>query len=181
MEYKNEVILSGTGGQGLILAGVILAESAVRDGKNVVQTQSYGPEARGGSSRSEIIVADQEIDFPQVTRPDMVLAMSQEASDRYAGMVSAGGTLIVDSTYVKDIPTVSAKVFSLPITRLAREKLGREMVSNVVAIGIVVGITGLVSKQSVTAALLSHIPKGTESLNKEALDLGWQVANGKVD
>ncbi|WP_347487967.1 2-oxoacid:acceptor oxidoreductase family protein [Desulfoscipio sp. XC116] len=175
-ENNTELRLSGSGGQGLILAGIIIADAAIRDGKNSVQSQSYGPEARGGASRSEVIISNEEIDYPRVARPDVLLAMSQEACDKFADGLEQGGVLIVDSTYVYDRPAVEGVVYALPISRAAREQLGREIVANVVALGVVTRITGVVSQGSLTEALLARVPRGTEELNKKALDVGWQLA-----
>lgn len=176
MAQTTEIILSGSGGQGLITAGQILADAVIRDGKNTVQTQSYGPEARGGASRAEVIISNQEIDYPKVTRPDIVLVMSQEALQKYAGWLGPGGMLIVDTTYIQDVPSSSAKVFAQPYSRIAREVLGKEMVANIVALGALAALTGVVSKESLQSALTARIPPGTEALNLKALELGWQKA-----
>lgn len=172
-EYR--LRLSGTGGQGLILAGIIIADAAIREGKNTIQSQSYGPEARGGASRAEVIIGDDEIDYPRVSRPDILLIMSQEACDKFAADLEEGGVVIVDSTYVEHLPPVEGRVYKLPISSEAREKVGREMVANVVALGAMARITGVVSRESLQEALLSRIPPGTEELNRKALELGWQL------
>lgn len=171
-----EVLLSGTGGQGLILAGQILAEAVVRDGKNVVQTQSYGPEARGGASRAEVIISDGEIDYPLVTRPDVLLAMSAEALKKFVGKLGENSILMVDSTHIKEIPATTARIYKIPCSSIARETLGKEMVANVVALGALAAATGVVTKESLISALMSHIPRGTEVLNQKALDIGWNSA-----
>jgi 2-oxoglutarate ferredoxin oxidoreductase subunit gamma len=176
LSQTSEILLSGTGGQGLILAGQILAEAVVRDGKNTVQTQSYGPEARGGASRTEIIISDDEIDYPKVTKPDILLVMSQEALRRFVGKLDENGILIVDSTYIQEIPTTPAKVYKIPYSKIARETLGKEMVANIVALGALAAISGVVTKESLLFALLSRIPKGTEALNQKALEIGWESA-----
>jgi len=173
---KKEIRLSGTGGQGLILAGIIMADAAIRDGKNSVQSQSYGPEARGGASRSEVIIGDGEIDYPKVSNPDVLLVMSQEACDKFARDLSRGGIIIADSTYVEKLPEVDGVVYQLPISKTAREETGREMVANVVALGVVARITGIVSREALTEALMARIPRGTEEINRKALELGWQLA-----
>ncbi len=108
--------LSGTGGQGLILAGIILAEAALLDGKLAIQSQSYGPEARGGSSKSEVLISDQVIHYPKVTEPDAVLAMSQEACNKYTKDLSSGGILITDSLFVAELPDFKGTIYQLPIT-----------------------------------------------------------------
>ncbi|MBO8169278.1 MAG: 2-oxoacid:acceptor oxidoreductase family protein [Thermoanaerobacteraceae bacterium] len=171
-----EIRLSGSGGQGLILAGIILAEAAIHDGLNTVQTQSYGPEARGGASKAEVIISNGDIDYPKVTRPQVMLAMTQEACDKYVGSLSDDGILIVDSTYVTEIPSTRAKVYALPITRLAIEKVGKTLVANIVALGAVVGLTNIVSREALTDAVLARVPKGTEELNKKALAVGFECA-----
>ncbi|MEW6662354.1 MAG: 2-oxoacid:acceptor oxidoreductase family protein [Bacillota bacterium] len=174
MERAIEMRLSGSGGQGLILAGIILAEAAILDGKNALQTQSYGPEARGGASKAEVIISQGDIDYPKVTVPDVVLAMTQEASDKYAGSVSSTGLLLLDTTYVHELPQSKAKVCALPISSIARDEVGKEMVANVVALGALVRLTGVVTLESLTKALMRRIPKGTEALNRKALELGWE-------
>ncbi len=177
MSQTSEILLSGTGGQGLILAGQILAEAVVRDGKNTVQTQSYGPEARGGASKTEIIISDDEIDYPKVTRPDVLLVMSQEALNRFAGLLDENGILIVDSTYIREIPAIKAKVYKIPYSKIAKETLGKEMVANIVALGSLSAISGAVTKESLLLALMSRIPRGTEALNQKALEIGWKSAS----
>ncbi|MCL6635844.1 MAG: 2-oxoacid:acceptor oxidoreductase family protein [Peptococcaceae bacterium] len=176
MARSSEIILSGAGGQGLLLAGRILAGAAVMDGKNTVQTQSYGPEARGGASRAEVIISEGEIDYPRVTRADILLVMSQQALSRHLDRLSAGGILMVDATHVRDVPPVAARVFALPYSRMAREALGKEMVASVVALGALAALTGVVSRESLRSALLSLTPPGTEALNLKALELGWRSA-----
>jgi len=172
----SEIVLSGSGGQGLILAGQILAEAVIKDGKNTVQTQSYGPEARGGASKAEVIISEAEIDYPKVTHPDIILVMSNEALLKYAGMLKPGGSLIIDTTYVKDLPSTQANVLAVPYSRIAKETLNKEMVSNIVALGALAAFTGVVSKESLETALMSRIPRGTEDLNQKALELGWKSA-----
>jgi 2-oxoglutarate ferredoxin oxidoreductase subunit gamma len=175
MMYK-EIRLSGTGGQGLILAGIILAEAAgVYDGYDVIQTQSYGPEARGGASRAEVIIADDVIDFPKVTSPDVVLIMSQQACDRYGQHVKPGGIVLVDDTSVSSIPSLEdACVVTLPITEIARHDVGRQVVANVVALGALVGVTGIVTPDAMEKAISSRVPRGTEELNMKAFNIGLE-------
>ncbi len=176
MQNIKEIRLSGSGGQGLILAGIILAEAAIKDGLNTVQTQSYGPEARGGASKAEVIISRGDIDYPKVTEPQIMLAMTREACDKYISTLRHDGVLIVDGTFVERIPETGARVYSLPITRLAKDELGKSLVANIVALGAVVGLTGVVSREAITEAVLARVPKGTEELNKKALALGFERA-----
>lgn len=174
MTRRFEVRLAGTGGQGAVLAGIILADAAIQDGKNVVQTQSYGPEARGGASRSEIVISDSEIDYPKVLKPDVTLCMSQEACDRYGDQTREGGLLILDANYVDRASTTQA--VRVPLTSLAREVTGRAITANVVGLGLLAGLTGIVSRQSLKGAVRAHAPDGTADLNLRALEAGYEEA-----
>ncbi len=175
MGKRLEIRLSGSGGQGLILAAIILAEAAgVYDGKYVAQTQSYGPEARGGASKAEVVISDEEIDYPMATRPDLLLAMSQSACDAYYYDLKPEGMLVVDSTLVTSTPTT--KAVCIPFTQLARQELGREMAANIVALGALATLVKVVSPEALEAAVLSRAPAGTEELNRRALELGSRKA-----
>ena len=172
-----EVRLSGSGGQGLILGGVILAEAAaIYDGKNAVQSQSYGPEARGGASKSDVIISDQEIDYPKATSIDTLLSLTQEACNKYVVDLKQGGTLIVDSDIVKNIPAGDFKVIKIPIVNTAKNKVGKVITANIVALGALVQITKIVSKEAIEKAVLARVPKAFLELNKSALEAGFEVA-----
>ena len=175
---RYEIRFSGSGGQGLILAGVIFAEAAtIYDKKNAVQSQSYGPEARGGASKSEVILSDQTIDFPKATSIDLQLSLTQESCTKYYKDLKPDGTLLVDEDFVREIPKGTFKVIKLPIIRTASEEIGKSFVANIVAIGAIAGITGQVTYEAVEKAVLSRVPKGTEELNKKALKAGFDLAN----
>jgi 2-oxoglutarate ferredoxin oxidoreductase subunit gamma len=155
--------------------GVILAEAiGIYDGKFVAQTQSYDPEARGGSSKSEVVVSDEEIDYPKAMKPDLLLAMNQKSCDEFYPELKEDGILIVDSTFVRQVPT--PKAFQVPFTRIAREKFKREVVANIIALGALTQLTPMASARAVEAAVLARVPKGTEKLNRDALKAGMAAA-----
>lgn len=176
MTKKLEIRLSGTGGQGIILAGIILAEAAIHDGKNAIQSQSYGPEARGGASKAEVIISDGEILYPKVKQPDIFLALSQEACDKYIGGVKDDCIVIIDSTITLDEKKhKNMKIIRVPVISTAEDKLKKSMVANIVALGAIVASTGVVSRDALEKAVLSRVPKGTEELNKTALSEGYAL------
>lgn len=169
-----EIRLAGSGGQGLILAGMVLAEAAgLYEGREVSMAQSYGPEARGGASKAEVVISDSIIDFPQCTRVDLLLALTQEAADTYCWDLRPGACVLVDSDLVTHPPTSLA--VGLPFTSVARDKLKKIMVANVVALGAISEIGGFVSRRALERALLARVPKGTEELNKKALSEGVRL------
>ena len=171
---RTEIRLAGEGGQGMILAGIILAEAAaIYDGLNVVQSQSYGPEARGGASKSEVIISREEIDFPEVIQADILITLSQEACDKYSTQLSKGGLLILDTDNVQVFPT--SESVKLPITTLAVNTTGRAITANTVALGILVALTGVVSQNAITKAVASRAPKGTQKMNLAALNAGFKA------
>jgi 2-oxoglutarate ferredoxin oxidoreductase subunit gamma len=177
MDTRTEIRLAGEGGQGMILAGIILAEAAaIYDGKQATQTQSYGPEARGGASRAEVVISAGEIDHPEVLAPDVVIALSQEAYRKFAKSVRPDGFLIVDEDRVVVEPGVEA--VKIPVTRLALETTGKTITANTVALGVLVGLTGVVSRQAIEKAVTARAPKGTEEMNRRALEAGFLAVDG---
>ena len=177
MSRTLEVSLGGSGGQGLVLMGLILAEAAgIYEGRNVVSSQLYGPESRGGASRSDVIISDEEIDYPEVENPDILFVFNQAAASKYVAHLKPGGTVIYDSTYVTNPPAVEGTVFLLPITQLAREKVGMDIVANIVAIGAINTLTGIVSREALIKAVMDRVPKGTEEVNRKALQAGFEAA-----
>lgn len=174
MTMRREFRLCGSGGQGLILASIILAEASALYGCHVVQTQSYGPEARGGASKAEVIAAAEPIDHPKVTQPDVILIMSVKAYQKYGGDVKPGSLLLLDSTFINDGCRVDA--VHLPITRQARQKLGSAIAANIVALGALNTLSRAVPQMIMEQAVLKRAPRGTEALNREALRLGIALA-----
>jgi len=182
MVDRFEIRLSGTGGQGLVLAGIILAEAVgIYEGKNVVQTVSYGPAARGGTSRADVVVSDWAIDFPKAMGLDILLAMNQMACDESASNLKPNGLLVVDSYLVTQVSYT--RTVKIPFTQIAREKCGREQMANIVALGALSMLipstpsgTGVVSREAMEAAVMDRIPKGTEKLNKLAFEEGVKAA-----
>ncbi len=172
--HRIEIRLSGSGGQGLVLAGVILAEAmGVYEGKNVAQTQSYGPEARGGASRSDIVISDTEIHYPKTTQLDLLLSLTQESCDQYYRSLKENGILVVDSDKVRQLP--SHKAFSLPFIKTAKEQAGTPVVANVVSLSAVAAIMELCPKESLLKAVLMRAPRGTEDKNRTACELGYEM------
>jgi len=177
MAFRYEVRLSGSGGQGLILVGKVLAEAAaIYDGLNATQSQSYGPEARGGASRSEVIISDGDIDYPKAENIDILLALTQEACDKYIIDLKEGGVLLIDSQMVTKIPEGKFQVVAIPIIQSAVERLGKFLVSNIIALGIITKLSGVVSEDSVKHAIRSRVPKGTEEINITAFYTGIELA-----
>lgn len=172
---RQEIRLAGSGGQGIIMAAIVLAEAAgVHEGRQVSQTQSYGPEARGGTCKAEVVISDAPIDYPKVAKPDFLLAMNQASVNTYFGDLKPTGLLIVDSTLVSKVPT--AKTVSIPFTKIAREEFGTDLVANMVALGALGWLSKRVSVESLEEALLSRVPPGTEELNLKALRAGVLAA-----
>lgn len=172
---KQQLLFTGTGGQGLILAAIIMAEAGIIADRNVVQSQSYGPEARGGASKAEVILSDEPIEFPHVKDPDVVLTMSQKAYQKYGVNLGEDTTLITDSSFVHDDNLNQKNHYALPITKLTRNEFGTEQSANVVALGAVAAISGFITQEEVSQAVLKRAPKGTGDRNLKALKMGWKL------
>lgn len=176
---RYEVRFSGSGGQGLITAAIIFAEAVgIYNNKYVCQTQSYGPEARGGKSKAEVVVSNSPIDYPKAIELDLLLAMTQSSCDAYFFDLKPNGLLIVDSSLVEQYPT--SRIIPIPFTEIARELIGNELVANMIALGAIGKLSGLVSQDKLEKSLLSRIPKGMEDINLSALKIGIDEA-GRFD
>lgn len=168
---RYEIRLSGSGGQGMILASVILAEAATLEPENYVcQTQSYGPEARGGKCKAEVIIGKKNIDYPKVIKLDMLLAMNQESCDAYFYDFKPNGLLLVDSTFVEQIPT--SRVIAIPFTQLARETAGGAFAANMVALGAIGQLCPVVTLKNLEAALAARLPADSLTANRKAFKAG---------
>lgn len=171
------IIFAGSGGQGIITSAIILAEAAVLyEGLNAVQSQSYGPEARGGSCRSDVIISDSEILFPKVIQPNVLACLSQEAYNRFSGSIRPGGLLLTDSYYIKQEKKVDARQVELGMYEEVIDKIGTPVVLNVCMIGVLVYLTGLIKTESIKKVLEKRISGDFLGASKKALRLGVKLA-----
>jgi len=175
---RHEIRFSGFGGQGIILAAVILGRAAaLYDGKHAVQTQVYGPEARGGASMSAVIIDDEPILYPEVSVPDIYVIMSQEGFVRYGAKAPREALMLIDSDMVEGRPECT--FHEIPSTSEARNTLGKVIVANIIMLGALVATTGIVSETAIEKAVLDSVPKGTEKLNMSALKRGMELVKAK--
>jgi len=173
------MVFSGSGGQGVITAAIILAEAAVLyENLVAVQSQSYGPEARGGATRSDVIIAESQIHFPKVLQPNVLVCLTQQAYANYFSILRPGGLFITDSRYVKLGKKVDARQVELPMYETVMEKIGRPIVFNICMLGAVIGLTKLVKPESIIKVLETQIPKSFLDMNRQALDLGLKLTEG---
>jgi len=172
---------AGSGGQGAVLSGIVLARAAVlyeqrhatqKDGKFAIQTQSYGPEVRGSVTKSDVKISDEQIYYPYVHVPDVLVALSEPAYRQYAAEVGPNTVVLIDEDLVQSEP--EAAFHRIPAQRIAKE-LGLEVVANIVMIGALCGVTKVLSLESVERAVLEIVPKGSEELNRRALKKGFQA------
>jgi len=171
---RKEIKLAGFGGQGIILMGVFLAHAAgYFEGKEVAQTQSYGPEARGGACRAEVVISDEQIDYIKTLNPDIFVAMSQPAFDKYVFGINPETTeVFVDQDLVAKVPEEIKHVHRIPATKLAEEMCGNKMAANTVMLGALVKNTNIVSADTIKATLSKQLPAKLQELNFKALDYG---------
>jgi len=174
---RTEIRIAGLGGQGVVLAGQILGRAAVYDGKQVVQTQSYGAEARGSAAKSEVIISDEKIGFPIVRRCDVLVAMSQTALEKNKKDLKENGILLVEEDMVNVAPDIKAEVFKVPATATAETELKSKIYATVVILGALTRITGLVSKEAVEKAIADSISKEAQEKNINAFRIGFQIIN----
>ena len=173
------LVFSGSGGQGVITAAIILAEAAVLyENLMAVQSQFYGPAARGGATRTDVIISESNINFPKVIQPNVLVCLTQEAYNQYYPIIRPGGLLITDNRFVKIQRKVDAQQKELPMYRHVMESIGKPIVFNICMLGAVIGLTKIVKVESVMEVLKERIPSGFLNLNRQALELGVKLAGG---
>jgi 2-oxoglutarate ferredoxin oxidoreductase subunit gamma len=170
------MVFSGSGGQGVITASIILAEAAVLyENLNAVQSQSYGAEARGGATRSDVIVSDSTIDYPKVIQPNILVCLTQEAYNKFYRIIRPGGLLITDTRYVKTQKKVDAQQRELAMYQSVMDKIGKPIVFNICMLGTVIAMTDLISPDSIMRVLENRIPADFLEINRQAMDLGLEI------
>jgi 2-oxoglutarate ferredoxin oxidoreductase subunit gamma len=172
---QTDLTIAGVGGQGSILAGVILGSAAVTyDNKYATQTQAYSSELRGGFAAAWVIVSDEPIEFPRVTHPDVLVAQAQDSINRFGEMLKPGGILICDSDMVQEIPQNIERQYRIAATSIARKQLQAPVTANMVILGALCNVTQVVSRAALEKAIKKAVPKGKEKVNLEAFDLGFK-------
>ncbi len=175
------IVFSGSGGQGVITASIILAEAAaIYEGLNAVQTQAYGPEARGGATRADVILSKDPIRYPKVIHPNYLICLTQEAYNKFAGIIRPGGLLLTDSNYVKLERKVDARQVELGMYKAVVEEIGKPIVFNICMLGTLLGLTQMIKVDNLEKVLEKRIPPDFLELNKKALQLGLRIADAQV-
>jgi 2-oxoglutarate ferredoxin oxidoreductase subunit gamma len=173
---STRIVFSGSGGQGIITAAIILAEAAaIYEGLNAVQTQVYGPEARGGATRSDIVISEEPIHYPKVLNPHFLVCLTQEAYNKYAGLIRPGGLLLTDSHFAKLEPRIDARQVGLPMYETVMGQIGKPIVFNICMLGALIGLTRVVKIESILKVLETKIPYGFLEMNKQALQIGMEL------
>ena len=173
---RSRIVFSGSGGQGVITAAIILAKAAVIfEGKNATQSQSYGAAARGGATRSDVLIAESQIHFPKVIQPNILVSLTQESYNTFSPIIRPGGLLLVDSRYVTIGKKVDAKHVSLPMYERVMEEIQKPIVFNICMLGALLGLTDMIKPDSIIKVLETTIPKDFMDMNKKALDLGMSL------
>lgn len=170
---RQEVALGGFGGQGIVLAGYIIGQAvSIYDKRNAVLIQDYGPEARGGACRAQIVIEDKAISYPFMENPSVLAVMSQEAYTKYTPSLRRRAPLLIDSTLVRVDKPGDFKVYSIPATAIAQE-LGRTAVANIVMLGFLTAVTKIATVDAMKRAIAASVPKGTGELNMKAFERGY--------
>jgi 2-oxoglutarate ferredoxin oxidoreductase subunit gamma len=173
---RSRIVFSGSGGQGVITAAIILAKAAaIFENRNAIQSQSYGAAARGGATRTDIIISGSEINFPKVVQPNILVSLTQESYNKFSPIIRPGGLLLVDSKYVTIAKKVDAKHITLPMFDTVIKEIGKPIVFNICMLGALMGISKLIKPESILKVLETTIPKDFMAMNKQALDLGMKM------
>ncbi|MEO0087961.1 MAG: 2-oxoacid:acceptor oxidoreductase family protein [candidate division WOR-3 bacterium] len=173
---KKEIRIAGTGGQGIIFAAIVLAEAVgVYENKYVSQTQSYGPEARGGASKADIIISDKPIYFPQTQNLDILACLSRQALEEYIKKLKENGILIIDSYYCGNFNKENIKIYAFPFSLIAKEKLGRELFANIILLGSLARFTEIVKIESLKKAISHRVTPQFLEMNERALMVGYHI------
>lgn len=174
---RYDIRFSGSGGQGIITAGILLAQAvAIKAGKNAVQSQSYGPEARGGASKAEVIISDDEINYPKIISPDIVISLTQESYNKYAVDLKDNALIIVDNTLVHEYKQDNHKVYAVPITSSVKELLGSSVSANIATLGVVNEICKILDHSWLLEVIVGNFPERAAENNKKAYNLGIELA-----
>jgi 2-oxoglutarate ferredoxin oxidoreductase subunit gamma len=170
------MVFSGSGGQGVITASIILAEAAVLyENLTAVQSQSYGAEARGGATRSDVIISESIIHFPKVIQPNVLVCLTQAAYGKFYPIVRPGGLLITDTRFVQTEKKVDAQQKEIAMYETVMAEIGKPIVFNICMLGAVIGLTGLVKPESIMKSLKNRIPADFLDMNRKALDIGIRL------
>jgi 2-oxoglutarate ferredoxin oxidoreductase subunit gamma len=174
---RREIRITGFGGQGVILSGVIVGKAAsIYDDKNATMSQSYGPEARGSACSTQVLVDDKEILYPYIRKSDILVAMSQEGYSKFIGELKADGILIYDEDLVEPGEIKKGiKAYPIKAQRMAETDLGRKIVTNIVILGFLTAVAQAVPKEAMVEAIKTSVPKGTIDLNLKAFELGYNA------
>jgi len=176
MNKLTRIVFSGSGGQGVITAAIILAEAAViHEGLNATQSQSYGAAARGGATRSDIIISRDIIDFPTVTQPNVLVCLTQDAYTTFSQIIRPGGTLLTDSRFVQQAKKVDAKQLELPMYNQVMEQIGKAIVFNICVLGALVGLTGMIRPNSLLSTIKERVPRDFVAMNTQAFEIGLDL------
>jgi len=175
------IVMSGSGGQGVITAAIILAEAAVLyEDLTAVQSQAYGPEARGGAARSDVIISDSVIHFPKVIQPNVLVCLTQMAYNKFVPIIRPGGLLITDNRYVITESKIDAKQVELPLYKSVMDEIGKPIVLNICMLGALIRMIDIVRPESILNLLEKRVPPNFIGMNQKALDLGYKLAEKTI-
>lgn len=176
MSQRYRLVFSGSGGQGVITAAIILAQAAVlHEKRNAIQTQVYGAAARGGATRSDVIISDEQIDYPKVIQPNILVCLTQEAYGKFATIIRPGGMLISDPRFVTIQRKVDAVQYEVPMYESTMAQFEKPIVFNTCMLGTVIGLTGVVGRSAVEKVLEQRLPAAFMDLNRQALQAGFDL------